>query len=81
MTVRVEVRMFAGGGGFWYSLDVCRFAEGASMAGGRTTGYRRRVRGVEIGVRTVRFVFGIINGAGSAGSASIRGVRAVRIRR
>ena len=50
-------------------------------AGGRTTGYRRSVRGVEIGVRTVRFVFGIINGAGSEGSASIRGVRAGRIHR
>jgi hypothetical protein len=45
------------------------------MAGARTTGYRRRVRGAEIGVRTARFVFGIINGAGSAGSASIQARR------
>ena len=51
------------------------------MAGGRTTGYRRSVRGAEIGARTVRFVFGAINGAGSAGSASILTVRAVRIHR
>ena len=51
------------------------------MEGGRTTGYRRRVRGVEIGVGTVRFAFGIISEAGSGGSASIRGVRAERIRR
>ena len=51
------------------------------MAGVRTTGYRRSVRGAEIGARTVRFVFGTINGGGSAGSASIRAVRAGRIRR
>jgi hypothetical protein len=58
----VEVGLAAGGGGFWYSLDVCRSAEGASMAGGRTTGYRRPVRGAEIGARSARFVFGIITG-------------------
>jgi hypothetical protein len=69
------------GRGFWYSLDVCRSAAGASMAGVCTTGYRRRARGAEIGARTVRFVFGIINAAGSAGSASIRAVRAVCIHR
>jgi hypothetical protein len=31
------------------------------MGGLRTTGYRLRVRGVEAGVPTVRFVFGGIN--------------------
>ena len=77
----VEASLVAVCGGFWYSLDVCQSAEGASMAGGTTTGYPRRVRDAEIGVRIVRFVFGIINGAGSAGSASIRVVRAVRIYR
>ena len=51
------------------------------MGDGRTTGYRRRVRDAEIGVRTVRFVFEIINGAGSAGSASIRVARVARIHR
>jgi hypothetical protein len=79
--VEVEAGLVAAGVIFWYSCDLCRYAEGASMGGGRTTGYRRRVRGAEIGVHIVRFVFGIINAAGSAGSASIRAVRAVRIHR
>ena len=51
------------------------------MVGVSTNGYRRSVRGAEIGARTVRFVFGTINGAGSAGSASVRVARVVRIRR
>lgn len=45
-----------------YSLDLCQFADGAGMEGGRTTGYRRRVRGAEIGAGTVCFAFGIISG-------------------
>jgi hypothetical protein len=67
--------------GFGRVFDVCRSAAGALMAGVCTTGYRRSVRGAEIGARTVRFVFGIINGAGSAGNASIRVARVARIHR
>ena len=79
--VEVEVGLVAAGVIFWYSFDVCQSAEDASTAGGRTTGYRRCVRGAEIGARSARFVFGIINGAGSAGSASVRVARAGRIHR
>jgi len=72
---------FARWKGFWYSLEVCRSAAGASMAGVSTTGFRRCVLGVETGVRPVRFAFIIISAAGSAGSASIRIACVVRIRR
>ena len=51
------------------------------MAGVSTTGFRRRVRGAETGVRPVPFAFRTISGAESAGSVSIRGASAMRIRR
>jgi hypothetical protein len=78
---RGRLRLVAGGWGFWYSLEVCRSAASASMAGVSTTGFRRCVRGVETGVRRARFAFRIISGAESVGSASIRVARVVRIHR
>ena len=70
--LEVEASLVAAGGIFWYSLDVCRSAEGASMAGGTTTGYPRRARGVEIEVRTARFVLQNISREESVDSAVIQ---------
>jgi hypothetical protein len=45
------------------SLGVCQSAESASVGGGAaTTGYRRHLRGAEIGDCRVRFIFGITSG-------------------
>jgi ammonia channel protein AmtB len=56
------VACWAGGGWAWSqgmgdfgSVEVCRSAASASMVGLSTTGFRRRVRGVETGVRLARF--------------------------
>jgi hypothetical protein len=73
--------LVAGDGGFWYSLEVCRSAAGASMAVVSTTGFRRCVRGAETGVRPVPFAIRNFSRAESAGSASIRAVRAGRRKR
>jgi hypothetical protein len=78
---RQVVAAVAGDWGFWYSLDVCRSAASASMAGVSTTGSHRRARDAETGVRHAPFAFGNFSRAESVGSASIRVVRAGRIRR
>ena len=70
--LEVEASLVAAGGIFWYSLDVCRSAEGASMAGGTTTGYPRRVRDAEIGIRAARFVLQNISREESVDSAVIQ---------
>ena len=72
MGLEVEGSLVAAGGIFWYSLNVCQSAGAASIAGVCTTGYPRCARGVEIEVRTARFVLQNISREESVDSAVIQ---------